>query len=207
MLVKICGIMDMETARFAVETGADALGFVFAESKRRITIEQAKAIIDQLPESLLKVGVFVNEDLLTIENIIKETGINIVQLHGDETPEYCNRVSVPVVKAISVASKHDLINALNYPCEYILFDSPKEKYRGGNGKSFNWDLLEDFNREGKKIILAGGLNEDNVDEAIIRVKPDMVDVSSGVETNGKKDFRKIKTFIEKANKVQREEVR
>ncbi|MFB6466913.1 phosphoribosylanthranilate isomerase [Cytobacillus sp. Hz8] len=206
MKVKICGIMDFKAARCAVESGADALGFVFAESKRKVTPMQAKEIIEQLPNQLLKVGVFVNEDISTIEKIIAESGINIVQLHGEETPSYCEQLSVPVIKAISVGSYSDLEKAQEYSCEYLLFDSPKEKYHGGNGKTFNWELFHSFQPKGTKIILAGGLHSENVIEAISRVQPDMVDVSSGVETNGKKDLSKIKEFIAKAKRVHKEEV-
>jgi phosphoribosylanthranilate isomerase len=205
MKVKICGIKDAETALFAVENGADALGFVFAESKRKITKEQAKAIIMQLPEHVEKVGVFVNEKPDVIQEIVAYAGLTVVQLHGDETPEDCMAFSKPTIKALSIESKKDLEKIHEYPCDYFLLDSPKGKYRGGNGVAFDWSLLSGSNFGGKKVILAGGLRVDNVLEAIVKVNPEMVDVSSGVETDGIKDLLKIEKFIERAKS--REEVK
>lgn len=198
MKVKICGIRDIPTALNAIEQGVDALGFVFADSKRRVTPREAKAIIEKLPKEVLKVGVFVNAELGEIQKIIEQTGLTAVQLHGDESPEYCEGLSVPVIKAVSVKSSLELSKIQEYPVEYILLDSPKGQYRGGNGTSFDWSLLKNFNRGQKKIILAGGLNEENVEEAIRIASPYMVDVSSGVETNGIKDPKKIQNFIGRA---------
>lgn len=200
MKVKICGIKDVETALTAVESGADALGFVFAESKRKITSEQAREIIKELPDELLKVGVFVNEDPDVIRKIVDEAGINVIQLHGDETPEYCAQFSVPVIKALSIESHDDLNQMGLYSCDYYLLDSPKGKYRGGNGVTFDWNLLNGEKLDGKKIILAGGLSIENVEQAIEVGAPYMVDVSSGVETDGKKDVNKIRKFINQAKK-------
>ncbi|WP_077213573.1 phosphoribosylanthranilate isomerase [Bacillus dakarensis] len=207
MKVKICGIKDVETALYAISQGADALGFLFAESKRRITPEDAKEIIDKLPDKILKVGVFVNEEVENIKRIVEYTGLTAVQLHGDEPPETCEAFSIPVIKALSVGSSDDLEKIHEYDCEYVLLDSPKGKYRGGNGVKFDWSLLAEFNTNGKKVILAGGLNEANVTEAIRMSQPFMVDVSSGVETDGKKDKLKIHNFIDEAKSAQREEVK
>lgn len=201
MKVKICGITDLETALTAVENGADALGFVFAKSRRKIEPQHAKKIIQQLPSGILMVGVFVNELASTIEKIVIETGINMVQLHGDEAPCQCKGFSVPVIKAFSITSKEVLEQIHAYPCEFILLDSPKGKYYGGNGVKFDWKPLIDFAPKDKKVILAGGLNVDNVAEAISFANPFMVDVSSGVETAGKKDLQKMKTFLRKAKSV------
>ncbi|WNS73803.1 phosphoribosylanthranilate isomerase [Bacillus sp. DTU_2020_1000418_1_SI_GHA_SEK_038] len=206
MKVKICGIMDVETALKTVEFGADALGFVFAESKRKITPDQAKEIINEIPDGILKVGVFVNEDPDVIREIVKETGINVIQLHGDESPEYCGQFSVPVIKALSVESQEDLKQLDQYSCDYYLLDSPKGKYRGGNGVTFDWSILNGEKLNGKKVILAGGLSIDNVEQAIELTAPYMVDVSSGVETDGKKDIQKIKEFIDQAKKGQKSSV-
>lgn len=200
MTVKICGISDIETALFAIEHGATAIGFVFAESKRKVTTKKAKEIISQLPREILKVGVFVNESKEEIEKIIRETGINAVQLHGDETPEFANSFSVPVIKAFGINNKEDLEKINAYSCQYILLDSPKGKYRGGNGTKFDWDILVDHDFKGKKVILAGGLHEANVETAIKKTSPFMIDVSSGVETDGKKDLHKIKSFLEVVKK-------
>lgn len=207
MKVKICGIRDISTALFAIENGADALGFVFAESKRKINPEAAGEIIRELPGEVLKIGVFVNETKATIEEIAKVSGINVIQLHGDETPEFCSSFSLPVIKALSVGSPDDLSQLDEFSCEYILLDSPKGKYRGGNGISFDWSILNKNPMQDKKMILAGGLNPENVGEGIKAANPYMVDVSSGVETEGKKDPEKIKRFIDNAKCVEREEVK
>ncbi|MCS0671983.1 phosphoribosylanthranilate isomerase [Cytobacillus firmus] len=207
MKVKICGIRDISTALSAIENGADALGFVFAESKRKINPEAAGEIIRELPREVLKVGVFVNETKATIEEIARVSGINVIQLHGDETPEFCSSFSLPVIKALSVGSPVDLSQLDEFSCEYILLDSPKGKYRGGNGISFDWSIINKNLIQDKKMILAGGLNPENVGEGIKASNPYMVDVSSGVETEGKKDPEKIKRFIDNAKRVEREEVK
>lgn len=199
MKVKICGITDMETAKLACEYGADAIGFVFAESKRKITPELAKEIIQELPANVLKVGVFVNESVEVIQKIAVECGLTHVQLHGDEDNHQIIRLNILSIKAVGVAVEKDIEHAKKYETDYLLFDSPKEKFHGGNGKTFSWELLAHMPKElRKKTILAGGLNILNIEEAIRTVQPYMVDVSSGVETEGKKDLEKIKQFIKKA---------
>ncbi|ADY20618.1 N-(5'phosphoribosyl)anthranilate isomerase [Bacillus paranthracis] len=199
MKVKICGITDMETAKRACEYGADALGFVFAESKRKITPKRAEEIIQELPANVLKIGVFVNESVEMIQKIADECGLTHVQLHGDEDNYQIRRLNIPSIKSLGVTSESDMKNAQGYETDYILFDSPKEKFHGGNGKTFSWGLLAHMPKElREKTILAGGLNTLNIEEAIRTVRPYMVDVSSGVETEGKKDVEKIKQFIIKA---------
>ncbi|MCH5472902.1 phosphoribosylanthranilate isomerase [Bacillus cereus] len=199
MKVKICGITDMETAKRACEYGADALGFVFAESKRKIIPKRAEEIIQELPANVLKIGVFVNESVEVIQKIADECGLTHVQLHGDEDNYQIRRLNIPSIKSLGVTSESDMKNAQGYETDYILFDSPKEKFHGGNGKTFSWELLGHMPKElRKKTILAGGLNALNIEEAIRTVRPYMVDVSSGVETEGKKDVEKIKQFIIKA---------
>ncbi|AMR01711.1 MULTISPECIES: phosphoribosylanthranilate isomerase [Bacillus] len=199
MKVKICGITDMETAKRACEYGADALGFVFAESKRKITPKRAEEIIQELPANVLKIGVFVNESVEVIQKIADECGLTHVQLHGDEDNYQIRRLNIPSIKSLGVTSESDMKNAQGYETDYILFDSPKEKFHGGNGKTFSWELLGYMPKElREKTILAGGLNALNIEEAIQTVRPYMVDVSSGVETEGKKDVEKIKQFIKKA---------
>ncbi len=195
MKVKICGITDLKTAQSAINAGADAIGFVFAESKRQIEITEAKKIIESLPDSVLKIGVFVNETKETLESIYEEVGLTHLQLHGDETPEFCRSLSFPVIKALRVQSEKDVEKIAEYDCDFILVDSPSGKYRGGNGTTFNWDLVK--SKKIDNLILAGGLTIENVIPACSVVKPIMVDVSSGVETNGKKDEEKIKSFIKK----------
>lgn len=199
MKVKICGITDMETAKRVCEYGTDALGFVFAESKRKINPELAKEIIQELPANVLKVGVFVNESVEVIQKIADECGLTHVQLHGDEDNYQIRKLNIPSIKALGVTSEEDMKNAQTYEVDYILFDSPKEKFHGGNGKKFSWELLGHMPKELRsKTILAGGLNISNIEEAIRTIQPYMVDVSSGVETEGKKDLKKIKQFIIKA---------
>jgi phosphoribosylanthranilate isomerase len=197
MKVKICGITDVNTALAVVDSGADAIGFVFAESKRRIEEEKAREIIAELPDDIMKVGVFVNEEQAEIERIAAKVGLTHVQLHGNESPEFCSGLSLPVIKACSVEGKDRLAELKQFPCEFLLLDGPKGKYHGGNGLAFDWSILKDQDLFGKKIILAGGLNEGNVIKALGETQPYMVDVSSGVETDGKKDVQKIQRFIDK----------
>ena len=202
MKVKICGILNEETAFCAAEHGADVLGFVFADSIREISLENATSIISKLPKEIKKVGVFVNPSKERIDEVVSRTGIDIVQLHGNETPEFCREVPYPMIKAFSIERVEDLKNIHEYPCEYILLDGPKGKYHGGNGISFDWGILSGFDFKDKKVILAGGLNPQNVTAAILETNADMVDVSSGVETNGQKDLEKIKTFVTRVKNVQ-----
>ncbi|MDZ5473749.1 phosphoribosylanthranilate isomerase [Bacillus sp. 31A1R] len=198
MKVKICGISDIESARVAVKYGTDAIGFVFAKSKRKVTPEQAREIIQNIPFHVDKIGVFVNETREEIERVIELAGLTAVQLHGDESPEFCTHFTVPVIKAFSISNKEDLKKVDEYECDYVLLDSPRGNYHGGNGTSFDWSLLTQNQLKDKKVILAGGLNLENVEEAVRLTQPFMVDVSSGVETDGKKDLLKIKDFIQKA---------
>lgn len=200
MKVKICGITDVETALATARFGADAIGFVFAESKRRISIEKAKEIVASLPIGICKVGVFVNETREEIERIASVVGLTHFQLHGDEPASFCKSLTLPVIKAISFQGNDSLAESTQFPGEYILIDSPKEKYRGGNGTTFDWNEVNTALLSEKKVILAGGLDINNVERAINIIKPDMVDVSSGVESDGVKDLVKIRKFIEKVKK-------
>lgn len=202
MKVKICGILSEEAALYAVECGADALGFVFAESKREISLEHASSIISKIPKGIKKVGVFVNPSKERLDEVVSKTGIDMVQLHGNESPEFCRTIPYPIIKAFSIESVEDLKNIHEYPCEYVLLDGPKGKYHGGNGIAFDWEILSSFDFKEKNVILAGGLNPENVTAATMVTKADMVDVSSGVETNGHKDLEKIKTFLTRVKNVQ-----
>ncbi len=206
MKVKICGITDVATGLAAANLGADAIGFVFAPSKRRVSEQKAREIISCLPENVNKVGVFVNETRTEIKRIAEFTGLTHIQLHGDETEEFCSSITLPVIKALSIQNDEDLADIHHFSCEYILLDGPKGKYHGGNGTAFNWRGVKPEFLSGKKVILAGGLHEDNIEKAINILNPFMVDVSSGVETNGVKDLKKIKTFIEKVKAVKKEEI-
>lgn len=198
MLVKICGITKQVDGLAVAESGADMIGFVFAKSKRQVTAEQAKKIGDALPETVKKVGVFVNESIVEIERIVTEAGLDYVQLHGQESPAFCAQLSVPVIKAFQIKQQQDLARVADYQCAYYLLDSPAGPYQGGNGETFDWSLINHMPNLRGKIILAGGLNPANVQAAIKSVGPLGVDVSSGVETAGQKDQQKITTFIKQA---------
>ncbi|MFH7820478.1 phosphoribosylanthranilate isomerase [Neobacillus thermocopriae] len=207
MKVKICGIMDVETGVASAEYGADAIGFVFAESKRKISAYKAREIISHLPKRVFKVGVFVNESKDEMERIAEIAGLTHFQLHGDETALFSKSLSLPVIKAISFQNSQSLIRVQHFPSEYILLDGPKGKYRGGNGTPFSWNEADLSILRDKKVIIAGGLHIENVEEAIRILNPYMVDVSSGVETDDVKDLKKIKAFIEKVKGMVKEEVK
>ncbi|MCA1054468.1 phosphoribosylanthranilate isomerase [Rossellomorea aquimaris] len=202
--IKVCGIQEREEALWAAEAGVDAIGFVFAESKRRIALEKAAAISASLPNEVLKIGVFVNATKSELLHAAKTAGLDYVQLHGDESPEFCKELTIPFIKAISIKDRDDLEAVTRYGNEMILVDSGKGPFRGGNGTSFDWDYLSGHEATDRRLILAGGLRKNNISEAIRKVKPYMVDVSSGVERNGRKDERLIKEFIEEVKAINKE---
>ncbi|WP_298467545.1 phosphoribosylanthranilate isomerase [uncultured Psychrobacillus sp.] len=193
--VKICGLMQKSHVIAAVEAGADAVGFVFAPSKRRITIDRAHELAKLVPAELLKIGVFVNPEVEELEQAIREVPLDYIQLHGNEGSELIEAVKFPTIKAIAIREEQDVEKASNFDTEYMLFDAPGTNYMGGSGMTFDWKLLNGHRISPKRVILAGGLNVSNVKEAIERVKPFMVDVSSGVEIDGKKDEQLIREFI------------
>jgi len=198
--VKVCGIRRQEEAQWALESGADAIGFVFADSKRKIDVESAALISASLPSNVLKIGVFVNEAKEKMEEISRTVNLDYVQLHGDESVQFCDSLNLPFIKAVSIKEKEDLDGIEHFGGEMILVDSGNGPHRGGNGTTFNWDYVHSLNIP-QHLILAGGLNLDNIRQAITKVCPYMVDVSSGVETDGKKDRRKIESFIREAKSV------
>lgn len=202
MQVKICGIRTKEAAEAAVQAGADFIGFVFAESKRKITPERAAEIARGLPKEVKKVGVFVNEQPKRMIEIAYQVGLDFLQLHGDESEDVARELPFKIIKAFP-AEPANLKNIQKYPCEYYLIDSPRGKYHGGSGKTFDWNLINELDLDNSKLILAGGLTAENVRHAIDVVNPIGVDVSSGVETNGEKDLMKIKQFIKKAKEGDR----
>ncbi|WP_100012219.1 phosphoribosylanthranilate isomerase [Lentibacillus sediminis] len=197
MLVKICGITTREAAKAASEAGADFIGFVFAPSKRQITPEKAATIAASLPSSVRKVGVFVNEDLEQMIETAEQVGLDVLQLHGDEPAEMIEQLPYPTIKAFP-ADPAKLADLPDYPSDFYLVDSPFGKNRGGNGTTFDWQMLNSLQLDKQKLILAGGLNPENIQEAINQANPACVDVSSGVETNGEKDHEKIRRFIDQA---------
>jgi len=195
--IKICGITNFDDAVCAAELGVDALGFIFyPESKRYIEPENAALIISKLPPYVTTVGVFVNQGADDIRSVKERTGIEVVQLHGDETPEFCRSLPYRAVKAIRLKERSDVGEVELYPVQAILFDRYSDEAYGGTGKSFEWGWLRDLNTS-KKIVLSGGLKSDNVAEAVKTVGPYAVDVSTGVEDSpGKKSAEKMRKFIE-----------
>jgi phosphoribosylanthranilate isomerase len=204
MKVKICGIKSVDVALHAVSAGADALGFVFATSKREITPEQAREIIKELPQDTWKVGVFVDETPERIAEIAEAVGLTHIQLHGEEQVSLYKAQGKRLIKSISVRTNADIEKVRKVEADYILLDSPPGLYKGGNGTSFNWSLATKL-KASNKILLAGGLNAENVQQAIKTVQPYMVDVSSGVETDGEKDPIKISNFIKEAKGIREDE--
>ena len=176
--------------------GASALGFIFYEkSPRYMNPEILKTWISNVPSSVKKVGVFVNKDVDKVNKIAQELNLGMVQLHGDESPEYCNQMTKPVIKVFRVNNKFDSIMLNNYQVATFLFDTYNKEIHGGTGESFNWQSILQLNTE-IPVILSGGLNADNVLEGIEVVKPSAVDVNSGVEAApGKKDEEKIKNLF------------
>lgn len=193
--VKICGLTEEAHVREAVEAGANAIGFVFAPSRREISIDAAKKLAEIIPESVLKIGVFVNASHEVLRETYQTVGLDYIQLHGEETPEFIQEVGLPSIKAFSVKEKADVEKALQYDVDYYLFDAPGIAYKGGSGIPFDWALLQNTSIPKEKLILAGGLHKENVQEAIHRIQPFMVDVSSGVEVNQRKDERAIQQFM------------
>jgi phosphoribosylanthranilate isomerase len=196
---KICGITKIEDALSAVEAGADALGFVFFEkSPRNISPEQAAGIIRRLPPFVQTVGLFVNEELSVINRIADQCGLDVVQLHGDETPQFCTAVKRRVIKAFRVKDSSCLDRIVQYEVSACLLDAWSPAAYGGTGETFNWEIAAAAAAD-NCIILAGGLTPDNVAEAVKSVRPYAVDVSSGVESApGIKDREKIFNFIRNA---------
>lgn len=198
--IKICGITNTADALAAVEAGADALGFMFFEgSPRRMSLEQAAAIIRELPPFVAKVGVFVNPVVDQVRAAIAECGIDTLQFHGEEQPQFCHQFGLKVIKAFRVQDAASLAPAAEYPSAAWLLDSFVPGQHGGTGSVFNWDLAAEAVRRHPWVILAGGLTPDNVAQAVHRVQPFGLDVSSGVEAApGKKDPKRIRAFIQAA---------
>jgi phosphoribosylanthranilate isomerase len=199
--IKICGITNAHDAQCAINLGATHLGFIlYPHSPRYCTPEQICMII-QTVGAVNTVGVFVDESPAIINQIVKDTGITHVQLHGNESVEDCNKISVPVIKAFRVATAQDLEPILAYKnsAHYILLDTYVKGHPGGTGQSFNWALAVKAKEYGFPLFLSGGLTPKTVRDAIDQVQPDGVDVSSGVErVFGGKDPQKVAEFIKNA---------
>jgi phosphoribosylanthranilate isomerase len=201
--IKICGITNSDDALAAINYGADALGFVFyPESPRAIIPEEAKKIISSLPPFVTTIGVFVDNPKKELEGIVSYTGIDIIQLHGSEPPEYCD-LSKKIIKAIGIKELSDLEPLNRYKnISAFLLDTYSKDVIGGTGQIFNWEIAVEAKKFGR-IILAGGLTPENIEEAVTLVQPYAVDVASGVEgrKKGIKDHKKLKLFIERAKKA------
>lgn len=193
---KICGVTNRDDALCAIDNGADALGFNFYEkSLRYIAPEKAGEIVFDLPPFVTPVGIFVNASEREIDIAVKLAGLRAIQLHGDEPPEACLGHAVPVIRALRVGRGFDVQALGSYLVNTFLLDTEKEGSYGGTGETFDWTKAVEAKRYGR-IILAGGLNPDNVQEAIEQVGPYAVDTSSGVEAEpGKKDHKKLRDFL------------
>jgi len=190
--LKICGITNKEDAVMVSNLGADALGFVFAESKRKITPEKAREIIEMLPPFITTVGIFMDTSLTEINEISEFTSIDAVQLHGNETPEYCDKIKKKIIKSILINetdAKESLLSKMQYYSVSAFILDPGK----GSGKTFDWEIAKEIE---KPIIIAGGLTPDNVKKVITNLHPYGVDVSTGVEKDyGIKDREKVEKFI------------
>ena len=195
--VKICGITNLEDARLAVNSGASALGFIFYDkSPRYILPETASQIAADLKGKVSFTGVFVNKTLDYIHAVKEEMGLNFIQLHGNETPEYCRAVQLPVIKVFRVAPDFDVETMRSYDVHAFLFDTYEKGKPGGTGDIFNWNLIIDLQTD-TPIILSGGLGVENILDAINAVCPSAVDVNSGVESkSGVKDEKKMKALFD-----------
>lgn len=199
--IKICGLRREEDIHYVNQEVPDYIGFVFAKSKRQITIKQAGELRSMLKEAIIPVGVFVNEPIDNILHAVKCGAISMIQLHGDETEQTIRSLKqntdIPIVKAIRVQSRDDIRLADELPCDYLLLDTYQTGAYGGTGKMFSWELIPD--RLSHPYFLAGGLNENN-----IRLANSLAcygfDVSGGVETDGSKDYEKIKSVISAVRK-------
>lgn len=200
--IKICGITNLEDALVAIDAGADALGFVFhPRSPRHVFPEQAAAIIRHLPPFVQTVGLFVDETVETVNQTADQCGLDVVQLHGDESPAFCGSVRRRVIKAFRVKDVTSLDPMKEYRVSAFLLDAWSPSAHGGTGQTFNWEVAACAAHSGR-IILAGGLTSDNVADAIRQVRPYGVDVSSGVEASaGKKDTDKVREFIRNAKEI------
>lgn len=201
MKVKICGLKKAEHVQTAVACGADFIGFVFAESRRRISIEEAAHLAENIPASVKKVGVFVDPTWEKLQEAIEKVPLDMVQLHGQESSDFVAKIKVPVIKAFSISEGKlpaEIRQFKEHKGIIFLLDAPPAEFVGGSGEKFDWEKTDLDSLAGERIMIAGGLTPENVRQAIRFFHPFGVDVSSGVETNGEKDFQKISEFIRQA---------
>ena len=187
--VKICGLSTKETVETAVSAGADYIGFVFAPSKRQVTLDQASKLAEIIPADVKKVGVFVSPSQAHLLEAIEKVGLDLVQVHGQVADDLFEDLPCASIQAVQVDGNGHVPNS---QADYLLFDAPV----AGSGQTFDWGRL-DTTELAQPFFIAGGLNEDNVARAIQHFSPFAVDVSSGVETDGQKDHEKIRRFIER----------
>lgn len=200
--VKICGITRLEDALLIARLGADAIGFIFAESPRRVTPETAKGIIDLLPPWVNCVGVFVNEEIDTVRSIQDYCSLDYLQFHGDEDPSYCRQFPRRSIKAFRLQTSQDLSSLGKYSVSAYLLDTFVKGQLGGTGKTFDWKLALLAKQYGP-IILSGGLTQENVTQAIQLVHPYGVDASSGLEKSpGQKDQDKLSSFFRSLSSIE-----
>ena len=201
--VKICGITSVADALAAADAGADMIGLMFYDkSPRHVSLAAAAEIARALPPFVVKVGVFINPDEELVLRAIAECGVTLLQFHGEETPGFCTQFGAMSMKAFRVRDAESLKPLPDYQTDAWLLDAFSPEARGGTGEKFSWDLAVEAKQLGRPIFLAGGLTPDNVAEAVRRVQPFGVDVSSGVESApGQKDHAKVKAFIAAAKKV------
>jgi phosphoribosylanthranilate isomerase len=198
MLIKICGITNLEDAQMAVDAGADVLGFNFYRpSSRYIEPLAAREIIKQLPRGMLTAGVFVNEPLEMVQQVANKTGVSVLQLHGDESPEYCRALRDElVIKVLTVGPDFVPERALEYSVSSIMLDAHDKNLRGGTGQTIDWSIARRTREFFFRVFLAGGLSPENVAQAISEVIPFGVDACSALETApGKKDPERVRAFI------------
>ena len=187
--VKICGLSTKEAVEVAVSAGADYIGFVFAPSKRQVTLEQAAELAEIIPSHIQKVGVFVSPSREELLEAIDKVGLDLVQIHGQVADDLFVDLPCASIQAVQVDGNGHVPNSR---ADYLLFDAPV----AGSGQTFDWGQLDTTELD-QPFFIAGGLNEDNVEEAIQHFTPYAVDVSSGVESNGQKDHKKIRRLIER----------
>ncbi len=199
--VKVCGITNPKDACLAACSGADAIGLVFAESPRNVSVEEAQEIAAALPAGVLKVGVFVNEGPEEVLRIAREVGLDYAQLHGDETPEtvtFLREGGVKVMKALRVRDEGSLAAMKSYGADLVMLDAWSEQARGGTGERFDWALAKSLKGRGN-IVVSGGLGPENVREAISFFEPYGVDASSSLEeAPGKKNEERVRRFVSAA---------
>ena len=198
--VKVCGMTSLKDALVAVEGGADAVGFIFyKKSPRSVTMKTVREIVLELPPFVDTVGVFVDETAEQINKIADYCNLDIIQLHGDESPTYCKKIRRKVIKAFRIKDMQSVKKISNFQVSGFLLDTFSENLHGGTGKVFDWNLALPAKKFGP-VIMAGGLTPNNVQQAVRQIRPYGVDVCSGVESEpGIKDHKKVRAFLKNAN--------